>query len=800
MDEADLRYRVFELLAEQEDPGCDVAWAAVEGEAALAAALDGGTAAAAAEPPEVDRPAGAFLASLTVEGFRGIGPAATVTFRPGPGLVIISGRNGSGKSSLAEAFELALTGTSARARMATRFGSQWRNLHHPQPTRVSVGLAQEDVGASMIDVRWSADETALERGRVTFQPHGQPQQEGLAALAWERALETYRPILAYDELSQVLREKDSQLHDSLDRMLGLELLADAANRLESRLAPIKRPLVQVQRERGDLRKRCLETADERAATAAGLLRTPTPDVAALQGLMVGITDVGSLLATLRQVAEVTLPDGAAVEAVAARLADAQAGVAGVRTQSSDLEARRRTLLTDALGYSTAAADDPACPVCGEGVLDGGWRARVEKVLHASDLINEASRRAADELRLAVRAARQLVLGAPAVTSQVLAPLAGQEAVTDAWRAWADVPDDEHLTDHLLTRLAPLRTAVAAWQLAATKLEQQQEAVWQPVAVELGGWLDRYGRARADDAVRQQLEDAQARLGHAERTLRAERLEPITTHARQIWDELKQESNVDLTDIVLAGTKTHRRVELRATVDGAEAPALAVMSQGELLALSLALFLPRAALAESPFRFIVLDDPVQAMDPAKVDGLVRVLARLAETRQVVVLTHDDRLAQAARRLPVAPRILEVVREAGSVVRVQSLLSPVERYLADARAVVKDAGLPAAARRDVLPALLRQALEAACWERVSEEQLRRGVPLADVESSWAAAHRTADRVQLALGARPLAMWRGQHHRSRALHICGSEQHQGLGGDPDEALDDVTKTVRDLQSGRV
>ncbi|HEX8498404.1 MAG TPA: hypothetical protein VF661_14510, partial [Actinomycetales bacterium] len=522
--------------------------------------------------------------------------------------------------------------------------------------------------------------------------------------------------------------------------LGLELLADSAKRLETRLAPIKRPLVQVQKERGDLRKQCLETADERATTAAGLLRTPNPDVAALQGLMVGTTDVGALLATLRQVAEVALPEDAAVEAAAARVAEAHAGVAGVRTQSSDLEARRRTLLTDALGYSAAAADDPACPVCGEGVLDGGWRAHAEEVLHASDLIDEASRRAADELRLAVRAARQLVVGAPAVTSQVLASLAGREAVNDAWRAWADVPDDEHLADHLSTRLTPLRTAVAGWQVAAAGLEQQQEAVWQPLAVELGGWLDRYARARADDALRQQLEDALARLGQVERTLRGERLEPITTHARQIWDELKQESNVDLTDIVLAGTKTHRRVELKATVDGAEAPALAVMSQGELLALSLALFLPRAALAESPFRFIVLDDPVQAMDPAKVDGLVHVLARLAETRQVVVLTHDDRLAQSARRLPVAPRILEVVREAGSVVRVQSLLSPVERYLGDARAIVKDAGLPAAARRDILPALLRQALEAACWERASEEQLKRGVPLADVESSWAAAHRT------------------------------------------------------------
>ena len=48
-------------------------------------------------------------------------------------------------------------------------------------------------------------------------------------------------------------------------------------------------------------------------------------------------------------------------------------------------------------------------------------------------------------------------------------------------------------------------------------------------------------------------------------------------------------------------------------------ALGVMSQGELHSLALSLFIPRATLPESPFRLIVIDDPVQSMDPARVDG-------------------------------------------------------------------------------------------------------------------------------------------------------------------------------------
>ena len=74
-----------------------------------------------------------------------------------------------------------------------------------------------------------------------------------------------------------------------------------------------------------------------------------------------------------------------------------------------------------------------------------------------------------------------------------------------------------------------------------------------------------------------------------------------------------------------------------------------MSQGELHALALALFLPRASLNESPFRFVVLDDPVQAMDPAKVDGLVALLSEIAETRQVVVFAHDGQAYWVAGEL-------------------------------------------------------------------------------------------------------------------------------------------------------
>ena len=72
----------------------------------------------------------AYLKAITVQGFRGISPKITLTLQPGPGLTVVTGRNGSGKSSFAEAAELALTGENKRWSDRTAMWKDgWRNLH-----------------------------------------------------------------------------------------------------------------------------------------------------------------------------------------------------------------------------------------------------------------------------------------------------------------------------------------------------------------------------------------------------------------------------------------------------------------------------------------------------------------------------------------------------------------------------------------------------------------------------------------------------------------------------------------------
>jgi energy-coupling factor transporter ATP-binding protein EcfA2 len=143
------------------------------------------------------------------------------------------------------------------------------------------------------------------------------------------------------------------------------------------------------------------------------------------------------------------------------------------------------------------------------------------------------------------------------------------------------------------------------------------------------------------------------------------------------------------------------------------------------------FLPRACAEESPFRFVVIDDPVQSLDPAKVDGLARVLNELAATRQVIVFTHDNRLPEAVRRLDIDATVWEVHRDGGSVVTVEPSMDPVARYLDDAWAMARTDDLTEQVRGPVVAGLCRSAVEARCQELTRRRRIGRGERHAEVE---------------------------------------------------------------------
>ncbi len=113
-------------------------------------------------------PVGAYITALEVEGFRGIGERARLELVPGPGLTLVIGRNGSGKSSFAEAFEVLLTGDNPRwAKRSAVWREGWKNLHHPT-TEIAATLAVEGVvGETSVMRTWSSGAALEEVGSMS---------------------------------------------------------------------------------------------------------------------------------------------------------------------------------------------------------------------------------------------------------------------------------------------------------------------------------------------------------------------------------------------------------------------------------------------------------------------------------------------------------------------------------------------------------------------------------------------------------------------------------------------------------
>lgn len=692
-------------------------------------------------------PVGAYLSSLSVRGFRGIGPEARIDLTPGPGLTIVVGRNGSGKSSFSEALEVLLTGESYRwKKRAKVWKDGWRNLHADEPPRVLARFAADGLPGEMVVERtWEAGEKDADAAATVVQLPGRKRTD-LAGIGWTGAVvEGFRPLLSYRELG-IIGDNPSDLFDALTNVLGLDVVESASDLLRAARRDREQVEKQVRTQlKDDLLPALRASDDERAAAAVEALEGRNWDLATVEHLAAGRDPTNELLG---QLARLEPPAAAEVARVAAELEAAITKAERLGASDSGRARALADLLRKAVDHHDRHGDGP-CPICGAGHLDSRWRSDVDS--HIRRLEGEAGSYDAEKSRLrgAVDAARRLCTVPPAALTASGESDVDSATALAAWESWADPPSEPaSLARHLRDGYPPLRSAVEQLRGAAAERYSHREEQWAPLAARLADWTDLARRGLRDRDTAGALKEAEGALDDVGTELRGERFEPISRQAIDLWRRLKLQSNVDLTSVELTGSRTRRRVDLKVSVDGHEGAALGVVSQGEVNCLALSLFFPRVTRPGSPFRFLAIDDPVQAMDPARVDGLASVFADMAADRQIVVFTHDDRLPEALRRLALPHTILELTRAPGSVVSVRMGLDPVHQAFRDARAVAMDGELPVEVARRVVPGLCRSGIEAACMERVRRVRIGRGESHGEVEDLLLATKKLAGHLSLAL----------------------------------------------------
>lgn len=728
----------------------DLVLSAVMGAEALAACL-GGTAPVLEKDASVDAfsPPAVFLSGIAVEGLRGIGARAELGLTPGPGLTLVVGRNGTGKSSFAEAAELALTGTCSRwaDKKVKVWQEGWSNLHHDGERLAQVRLAAEgQIGETSVVRQWGAA-AALDECESYAQRSGM-KQAAVASLGFDPALATWRPFLSYSELGGLLEEGPSHLYDAISRILGLNEWVQAEARLNSARKAMEDRARALQAETGSIRKQLNDLEDERAqAVLVALPARKAPDLTVIADL-VGGDVTPPKTAALEALVTIHVGDSVKIVAHAKAIRDALHGVEATAKTDAGRARELAGLLEQALQVHQHA-ENAVCPVCGtSGVIDQGWESTTRSRIAQLTEEAKAADVATQALKTAINEARRAFSAAPAVL-QSDAPGVDAGPVVQLWDEWIKAPEDPaELAEHLESRFSPLDEAVTNLKKSAAVELQRRKDVWQPIAARIQGWLPGARQVQTEAPLVAEIKSAISWLAAEATNVRNERFEPIAKQVRTTYAELCPTSNVSLDDVSLGGTHTRRHVNLTVSVDEIAGQAIAVMSQGELHALTLSLFLPRATLSQSPFRFIMIDDPVQAMDGSRVDGLAQVLSEVAKERQVIVFTHDERLREATRRLRLPAKVLEVSRGRRSKVTVRLRGHPVDDYIDDARAVFSTDGYPQEARRRVIPGLCRNAIEAACSEAAFRRLLAGGVRHEDARDELENARTLFERMALAL----------------------------------------------------
>lgn len=636
-----------------------------------------------------------FLADLTVRGHAGIG---TVPIRlglvPAPGITVITASNGAGKTSIAHAARQVLTDrkTSGDEILPDNLTGAGR--------QIDIGIVSG--GRTAVLARRDATTTWTERGRSEPLPDW-----------WTTAFERHVPVLLYPEVAGAIAHPKG-LHDVLKSALDLDVLT----RLQADVKVIRGEANEA--ERAVAAARALVPDLGRAAEIAeaiGGVRSPDADQR---------NRIYAALAAdpLGQEQSPVLP---AIEDAPADLVDA---VAAARTAAADVvegtHAVRDALLqlsadgNDALASARASDTCPACSASGRdwATFARSYADQLSAVLRASD------------------SAQTRVEGLLAVLREVV-PRLPQEVGDPAEQEWDQLREDwsdvrarcrairsgKSGVEEIRALLADLKKLIGRRNTLADRLDRERRTTdghRAQVVQRVSDWLLIVEKNEAAVAAKAPANSLDQWLDAQIKGTREALFAPIAAGAVTLWQQLNPDSDLDVRSFKIAGGAKFGQVRSDVRAGAIAVPdddALSVLSTGQRNALSLAVYFPRAARDISPFRFLVLDDPIQAFDGSRVRLLAKHLSDLSDRYQIIVLTHDERLWQEVRGVHPGARRIHLERstiDGVPVVQVKEATSPGALLLADLATTLSAYRLGAPLQEPAVTALTlsccRQALDA------------------------------------------------------------------------------------------
>jgi len=588
------------------------------------------------------------LLRVRVDGYQGVGAPLTVDLDPIPGVTVLIGRNGSGKSSIADAIETALHGE-PRAPTSTGRGGKaplWDREHcgrDAAEAHVEVTLLAGEETLTL-DVRIGPDGSVTGRTARHTAVDGITTDLDLATTSWRSALAGHRPVFGYAAV-----ERQVQLAQNLQEFLEpLLAFGGCFDELKAGVDAAGSAAAQARERWGQARSTAEQRTDQvdRAHPDATPTAIDWPDVADDPDAWLttaGLTETGVAAPEITAAQHDRL-HVAATQALAA-LADLETAEAA--PAPDPVTAKLAAPLAD-LHRAAQHLDDTgdACPVCRRVGMD--WAAALAATVDTAPATAEQAATFVRRLAALRAALDDDLTPIEEVIRHDWCTAAVRDASTPVLAAGADL---RHRLDEDGRRATPaVRAAVraahdrltsAAWHTTVTELaaHTDRERQWRRArraAVEpfLGVWRE----VRDEAIAAASWKSAADCLRTLQNDLRAERTRNLRTLTDSSVRALLDDVGLHITGLSVQGTKADVQV-----VDATGQPVrLSLLSAGQRNALLLA---PLLAVAHGgPFGFLVLDDPVHAFDQIRVDRLAQLIHTLAADRRVVVLTHDERLRE------------------------------------------------------------------------------------------------------------------------------------------------------------
>jgi DNA repair exonuclease SbcCD ATPase subunit len=627
------------------------------------------------------------LLSIELEGFRGF--AIAQEFDLDGDVVLVRGDNGTGKTSLTDGLLWLFTGRILRL---TERAKGLRKVDDPVvcryrptgPARVTIRIRLADAAEVTFRREGSADRSILTAWRGDDEV-GDSSRLLALALGLESPTQIAEAVGSWGILQQhsVLAALDAgpALHQRLADLVGLEHVTRFATAANETLKGLKNELKRSEQTASGLRQHRVASQEqlsvarsatpERQPRLSALLKASLrdlpegigvrdlpaelEDIAALGRELTGVLETArDVVSCAQRVESAEAEAGEAVDAIEAELLGLmQRAEAAVRR--APLQVQLATAALELLGGDT-------CPLCGQAIDEDSVRTHLGELLQSAQAeagaTAEAQRAVADaQARLAtarsvearLKAARDDLDGALVELRSRLA----EAAWLSVGRAW----------------LASARTAELAGELE--RWQERLRRVYAEGRRDAPGEVARL--ASEVSAIDQELEQAEAELvrlrdrverataldkaSHvaAERIIQRalERLEPSFS---EVYDRLAPHPTFTqlraAQDIYYGKNQVVPEVwDPERNVGGNPAQ---VLSEGQLNVVALSYFLGLALNAgNGALPFLVLDDPLQAMDVLSVLGFADLCRRIREHRQLIVTTHDRRFASLLGR-KLAPR--------------------------------------------------------------------------------------------------------------------------------------------------